>query len=148
MEGRFCDGHHVLLPRCGIVMSACIPNPSLTFIRAARGNIAPSPSGVSLGVFRWATDAIGTFALTLTNLVIGSRIHIETQVAGTTLHDSVVDSTDETIVLSAYSSGSPYNDLRIKVRKGTGTPTYKPFETLATAIVGAHSIYVGQIQDE
>lgn len=94
------------------------------------------------------TDPVGVFSLTLTNLVAGSRIHIETQGDGTTLHDSVADATDETIVLSAYSSGSPYNALRIKVRKGTGSPTYKPFETLATAIVGSQSIYVGQILDE
>lgn len=94
------------------------------------------------------TDPIGTFSLTLTNIVIGSRIHIEAQDDGTTLHDSVADTANETINLSTYAAGSPYNALRIKVRKGTGAPTYKPFETLATAIVGAQSIYVGQIPDE
>ena len=93
-------------------------------------------------------DPIGTFALTLTNIVIGSRIHIEAQGDGTALHDSVADTANETINLSTYAAGSPYNALRIKVRKGTGSPTYKPFETLATAIVGAQSIYVGQIPDE
>ena len=128
-------------------MSYSIPNCTLTISPSARGKIVPA-LGVAMGVFRWPADAIGTFYLTLTNVVIGSRIHIETQGAGTTLHDSVADATDETITLSAYASGSPYNALRIKVRKGTGSPTYKPFETLATAIVGAQSIYVGQIPDE
>ena len=94
------------------------------------------------------TDPIGIFMLALTNVVIGSRIHIETQGDGTALHDSVADATDETISLSAYATGSPFNALRIKVRKGTGAPTYKPFETMATAVVGAQSIYVGQIPDE
>ena len=98
--------------------------------------------------FLQVLDPIGTFALELTNVVIGSRIHIETQGDGTTLHDSVADATSETMSLSAYASGSAYNALRIKVRKGTGFPTYKPFETLATAVVGAKSIYVGQIADE
>lgn len=93
-------------------------------------------------------DPIGNFNLTLTNLVVGSRIHIEAQGDGTALHDSVADTANETINLSTYAAGSPYNALRIKVRKGTGSPTYKPFETLATAIVGAQSIYVGQIPDE
>ena len=93
-------------------------------------------------------DPIGTFSLTLTNIVIGSRIHIEAQGDGTALHDSVADTANETINLSTYAAGSLYNALRIKVRKGTGSPTYKPFETLATAIVGAQSIYVGQIPDE
>ena len=93
-------------------------------------------------------DPIGNFNLTLTNLVVGSRIHIEAQGDGTALHDSVADTANETINLSTYAAGSPYNALRIKVRKGTGSPTYKPFETLTTAIVGAQSIYVGQIPDE
>ena len=105
-------------------------------------------SGMAIARQSLPTDPIGTFTLTLTNVVVGSRIHIETQGDGTTLHDSVADATDETISLSAYASGSPYNALRIKVRKGTGAPTFKPFETLATAIVGAQSIYVGQIADE
>ena len=128
-------------------MSAGIPSPSWQFMGLSRGKIITSAS-VSLGVCRLPTDPIGTFSLTLTNVVIGSRIHIETQGDGTTLHDSVADATSETISVSAYASGSPYNALRIKVRKGTGSPTYKPFETLATAIVGAQSIYVGQIPDE
>ena len=128
-------------------MSAGIPTPGLQMFPAARGKTI-SRGGITLGVCRLPTDPIGTFTLTLTNVVIGSRIHIETQGDGTTLHDSVAYTTDETITLSAYASGSTYNDLRVKVRKGTGSPTYKPFETLATAIVGAQSIYVGQIPDE
>ena len=130
-------------------MSAAIPNGRLTIIGAGRGKLVPANvGGLSLGVSRWPTDPIGTFALELTNVVIGSRIHIETQGDGTALHDSVADTANETINLSTYAAGSPYNALRIKVRKGTGSPTYKPFETLATAIVGAQSIYVGQIPDE
>ena len=128
-------------------MSAGIPSPSWQFMGLSRGKTITSV-GVSLGVCRLPTDPIGTFSLTLTNVVVGSRIHIETQGDGTTLHDSVADATSETISLSAYASGSPYNALRIKVRKASSAPTYKPFETLATAIVGAQSIYVGQIADE
>ena len=126
---------------------AGLPTPHLQFFPLGRGNVVDL-GGFAFGVCRLPTDPIGTFSLTLTNVVIGSRIHIETQGDGTTLHDSVADATSETISLSAYASGSPYNALRIKVRKGTGSPTYKPFETLATAIVGAQSIYVGQIADE
>ena len=128
-------------------MSAGIPSPSWQFMGLSRGKTITSV-GVSLGVCRLPTDPIGTFALTLTNVVVGSRIHIETQGDGTTLHDSVADSADETIVLSAYASGSAYNDLRIKVRKASESPTYKPYETLATAIAGSASIYVSQIPDE
>ena len=94
------------------------------------------------------TDAIGVFVLTLTNVVVGSRIHIEKQDDRTQIYDVVAENSTVVINIDAYAANSAYNDLRIKVRKGTGTPSYKPFETLATAIVGSQSIYVGQIADE
>ena len=126
---------------------AGIPTPHLQLFPIGRGNVVDM-AAFAIGVCRLDTDPIGNFTLTLNNVVIGSRIHIETQGDGTTLHDSVADATDETIVLSAYANGSPYNDLRIKVRKASESPTYKPYETLATAIAGSASIYVSQIPDE
>ena len=129
-------------------MSAIIPMLLTNAGPSSRGISAPVCGLGSAGVFRLPADPIGVFALTLTNVVIGSRIHIETQGSGATIHDSVADATDEAISIPAYASGNPANALRIKVRKGTGSPTYKPFETLATAIVGNQSIYIGQIADE
>ena len=129
-------------------MSGCIPNGNLTVISASRGKMTTCPMGLSLGVARLPTDPIGAFTLTLTNVVIGSRIHVEKQSDGTSLYDGLAAASTVVLPLSVYASGSPYNALRIKVRKGTGSPTYKPFETLTTAIVGAQSIYVGQIPDE
>ena len=126
---------------------AGIPTPHLQMFPIGRGNVVDM-AAFAIGVCRLATDSIGNFTLTLNNVVIGSRIHIETQGDGTTLHDSVADSADETIVLSAYASGSPYNDLRIKVRKASSGTTYQPWETLATAVVSSNSIYVSQIPDE
>lgn len=95
-----------------------------------------------------STDAIGVFALTLTNLVVGSAIQIEDQLGTTTLYNGTAASTSQLINLSAYAGGSSLNDLRIKVRKGSSSPFYQPYETLATAIVGSGSIYVSQIPDE
>ena len=103
--------------------------------------------GNSLGYQLLPTDPIGLFALTLTNVVIGSRVHVEKQDDGTSFYDDVATSSTVSVSLSAYGAGSAYNDLRIKVRKGSAT-TYKPWETLATAIVGSQSIYVSQIPDE
>lgn len=90
-------------------------------------------------------DPIGAFALTLTNLVAGSAIQIET-VAGAVVEYRAAGSATEVFALDAFTFGSADNDLRIKVRKGSA-PYYKPFETLATAIVGAQSIYIAQIPD-
>lgn len=100
----------------------------------------------SVGRMRLSTEAIGNFTLTLTNLVVGSAIRIETQ-AGDLVEYRVADATSEVFTIPAYSPGNASNDLRIKVRKGTAAPFYVPYETLTAASVGSASIYVSQIQD-
>lgn len=100
----------------------------------------------SLGRMRLTTESIGNFTLTLTNLVVGSAIRVETQ-AGALIEYRVADATSEVFTVPAYAPGNAANDLRIKVRKGTAAPFYQPYETLATASVGSASIYVSQIQD-
>lgn len=125
---------------------AGIPNPSIQFFPMSRGN-AVHLGSVSLGVARFSTDPIGNFALTLTNVVTGSAIQIESQDGTTTLHNGTASGSTVVINLSAYAAGSNLNDLRIKVRKGSAAPYYQPYETLTTATVGAQTIYVSQIPD-
>ena len=93
------------------------------------------------------TDPLGVFTLTLTNVVVGSRVHVELQGDWSVLSDQVAAASTVVITLSGYAPGSPNNDLRIKVRKGSSATYYKPYETLATAFVGEQSIYVSQIPD-
>ena len=124
-----------------------LPNPFLTIFGISRGRVIDH--GVfAIGNARLPSDAIGNFILTLTNVVVGSAIQIETQDGSSTLYNGVAATSSPTINLSAYASGSAYNDLRIKVRKGTSSPYYQPYETLTTAFVGSQSIYVSQIPDE
>lgn len=92
-------------------------------------------------------DSIGAFSLTLDNVVVGSAIRVES-LTGTTLYSGTAALSTVVISLAAYAPGDALNDLRIKVRKGTSSPYYQPFETLAGAFVGAQSIYVSQIPDE
>lgn len=92
-------------------------------------------------------DPVGILALSLSNLVVGSVIQVEAT-NGTPLQNVVADATTKVLNIQAYSAGSPLNNLRIKVRKGSASPYYQPWETLATAIVGSQSIYVSQIPDE
>lgn len=127
-------------------MSAAFPCGLLTLFGQARGVVVGIGS-IALGVSRLPADPIGPLSLTLINLVDGSSIQIEPQAGGATLHNSVVSGTSKTIALQAYSAGSPLNDLRIKVRKGSAAPYYQPYETLAAAIVGSLGIYVSQIPD-
>lgn len=107
-------------------------------------------ANVSMGSFARQSlpdDPVGVFALTLTNLVSGSAVHIES-VSGSVLASLTAGGDTEVIPLQAYAPGSALNDLRIKVRKGSSSPFYQPWETQTTAIVGSQSIYVSQIPDE
>lgn len=129
-------------------MSSAIPFPLVTVMPSGRGRMSAVSSAASVGVCRLPTDAIGTFTLTLTNLVVGSVIEIQDQALTTSLHNSTAGETSKTIVLQAYAAGSPLNSLLIKVRKGSSSPYYQPYETQTTAFVGSQSIYVSQIPDE
>ena len=95
-----------------------------------------------------ATDPVGPFSLTLNNVVVGSAIQVEDQAGTTTFYNGVAASTTVVVVLSAYPVGNSLNNLRIKIRKGSASPFYQPYETLATSVVGSQSIYVSQIPDE
>ena len=94
------------------------------------------------------TDPVGVFTLTLTNVVVGSRVNIAPVTGGSVLYDGVAASSSVVVPLSVYSPGNPSNDLLIKVRSASGSPTYIPYETQAAAVVGAQSIFVSQILDE
>lgn len=103
---------------------------------------------LSFALQAYADDPIGNFLLTLTNVVTGSAIQIESQDGTTTLHNSTASGSTVVINLSAYAGGSNLNNLRIKVRKGSAAPFYQPYTTFTTAIVGAQSIYVNQLPDQ
>jgi len=130
-------------------MSAVITYPRMSFSPAGRGTTWVTSAGVSVGVSRLPTDPVGTFILTLTNVVVGSTLRIESQSAGTELYAGSAATSSPVIILSCYAGGSSndLNNLRIKVRKGTTAAFYQPWETLETAIVGSRSIYVAQIPD-
>lgn len=94
------------------------------------------------------SDAIGTCVLTLTNVIIGSRINIRDQLGTTTFYDDLAAASTVVISLDVYSAGAALNNWRVKVRKASSSPYYQPYETLMTASVGSTSIYVSQIPDE
>lgn len=123
----------------------------LPYVASALASHGRGPATLPAGAVIWEqlrpTDPLGVFTLTLTNVVVGSRVHVELQAAGTTLYDDTAAASTVVITLSGYAPGSPNNDLRIKVRKGSSATYYKPYETLTTAIVGEQSIYVSQIPD-
>jgi hypothetical protein len=101
----------------------------------------------AVGRMRLPTESVGTFSLTLTNLVVGSSIRIEIQSTGVLVELRTAGGSSEVFSVPAYSSGNTLNDLRIKVRKGSAAPLYKPYETLAAAVIGSSSVYIAQIPD-
>lgn len=113
----------------------------------SRGKTIGFPFGAA-GVHRLPTDPIGTHALTLLNVVVGSRILIRDQADTSTFYDQIAATSTVVIPLSVYASGSPLNDCRIRIRKASAAPFYQPYETLATLYTGASSIYVNQLPDQ
>lgn len=103
--------------------------------------------GLVVGNSRLPTDPIGTFALTLANVVVGSFIRVEEVSGGALVEQRTAASATEVFSVSAYAGGNPKNDLRIKVRKASAAPLYKPYETQATALVGSQSIFITQQPD-
>lgn len=112
-----------------------------------RGKTIGFPYGAA-GVHRWPTDPIGATTVTFGGVVAGSALQIESQDGTTVLHNSTAPGGSLSVTLPVYAPGSPLNARRIKVRKGSSTPYYQPYETLMTATVGNSSIYVSQIPDE
>ena len=127
-------------------MSLVFPGRLVNYSGLATGRSRP------VGIYSYAvaalpTDPIGSFVLTLTHVIVGSAVQVESQ-SGASLYNGTAASGTVVIPLQVYSAGSPLNELRIKVRKGSASPFYQPWETLATAIKGSASIYVAQIPDE
>jgi len=101
-----------------------------------------------LGRQRLPTDSIGTCALTLTGLVAGSAVRIEIASTGALVEFRTATLTSEVFSVPVYAGGSANNDLKIKVRKATSTPIYKPFATLVTVSPANQSVYIAQVADE
>jgi hypothetical protein len=116
--------------------------------------VGANPSGWIGAINPPAADfSIGTHALTLQNVPAGARVQVEDENGTTVLSSEIATGTNGTFVtysktLQVYAGGSALNNWRIKVRKASTTPYYRPYETLMTATVGASSIYVSMIQDD
>lgn len=95
-----------------------------------------------------ATDSIGQFALTLTNVVVGSVISIQRTSDNTEILNTTASVSSVLCILPAYTVGNANNSIVIKVRKGSSAPYYKPYITYDTSFVGSKSTYVSQIKDD
>lgn len=102
-------------------------------------------AGVMIGQNRLAGEAIYNLTLTLTNVVSGSAWRVE-ETDGTLIDSGTASGTTATASVPYYGST---RDVVVKVRKGTASPFYQPYDT-HVSIDGTASIsqYVAQITDE
>lgn len=100
----------------------------------------------SYSVQKGPTDFLFNVTLTLQNVADGSRWRVEKASDGSALGGGVQSGTGD-INLSIGYAGSPLT-VRIKVRKASGSPIYKPFETNAIVGVDGASAYILQTLDE
>ena len=132
-------------------MTVLVPSPyGVVGGAVTRGKTSPvMSSGTSFGLCRFASDPVGIFTLRFRNLVEGSRVRVEAADTAEQF-DEFIASGDSTQLRSLllFPSGNPRNDLRIKVRKASESPAYRPFESQATAQLGTVTVYVFQEPDE
>lgn len=102
--------------------------------------------GIDIGCFEF-DNGYGphpaSHTLTLTNVVVGSRVFIRDQANTTTHYDQIAASSTVEITVPVY--GDSRDNWRIKVRKASAAPYYQSYETLMTATAGNSSIYVNQL---
>jgi hypothetical protein len=94
------------------------------------------------------TDPLGSMNLTLSNVVVGSAYDVEVLSTGQLVTSGSAGNTVFTLVIPVYASGDAKNSLRIKIRKGSSSPYYQPYETQVEAASGSTSIFVNQLSDE
>ena len=114
---------------------------------SVRGRVTPTLMGF-YSLQSLPSDPAGTYSLRLQNIIPGSRYRVETLSQGVTLSEGVADSDNVILTLQLYATGSPYNDLRIKVRNASGVPAYKPFQSQAVAQLGTVTVFIFQEPDE
>ena len=129
--------------------TACFPQLFNTHLMVSRIVDVPDYDTTHLGqttsIDLLPSEPISTTTLTLTNVVSGSAWRVE-------------DTADDSQVDAGTASGSTVNasvpwfgadrTLRIKVRKGTASTYYKPFETQAVVGGSTVSVFISQIPDE
>lgn len=128
---------------------------TVAYLMATRTGALPSviPTGragqflpCAFANMRLPTDPLFYFTLTLENIVVGSRYRITRQSTGEELAIGVASSTTE--VISGVPSFSGNMLMDITIRKASGSPNYKIFDTAAYANQAGSSAYILQQLDE
>lgn len=123
------------------------PLPMLATLReqpSVRGPMTLA-GGDIIALQRLSTDATGVAPLTLNNVVVGSRYRVENESDGSLVAEGDAATATVNLTIDYYT---PARTVRIKVRKGSSSPMYRPYQTQATIGATGASVYVSQELDE
>lgn len=104
--------------------------------------------GISVGAARLPTDPLFYAALTLNNIVAGSRYRVTRHSNGAELAIGLVAGSglvDE--VITGIPCFSNPMQVDVAVRQGTAPPKYQPFSTSAFMVKAGSSAYIAQVLD-
>lgn len=124
--------------------SAWVPGFAVVQQLAARG-VAYTSSGSVVGAQLLPTDPVGTMSLWLKNMVAASRWRLEVLATGALVVEGDATGADTPLTLPYYR---PNLTLLLKVRKGTASPYYRPYDTQVTIGANSATVFVSQIPDE
>ena len=102
----------------------------------------------ALTKLRLSTDQIGSHILTMTNVVVGSRILVIWTSNSTVVYNDIAASSTVVLTLPVYGAGQPGNLLTLRIREATAPGFYQPYETQLSIFQGSSSLFVQQVSDE
>lgn len=100
----------------------------------------------SYSVQRGPTDYLFTVSLTLQNVVDGSRYFVEDTADGTDIATGLQSGTGDIVITGIGYAGSA-RTLRLRVRKASSEPYYKPYEVTFSLGADGAAVPVSQIPD-
>jgi hypothetical protein len=127
-------------------MTIIYPNPVGGVIPSARGRLTPGIYGASFGIFRLPTDALFYSAVTLSNIVPGSRYWIAPQsdLGSVLALGTAADTTELIAGVPVYTNPQL---IEIHVRSASGDPRYIPLVTYAYQGRDGAFAYISQVED-
>lgn len=124
--------------------SAWVPGFAAVLQLPARG-VTNAATLAMVGAQLLPTDPVGTMTLTIKNMVAASRWRLEVLATGAPVVEGDATGADMPLVLPYYR---PNLTLLLKVRKGTASPYYRPYDTQVTIGANGATVFVSQIPDE
>lgn len=124
-------------------MAAGLPLPIAQFFGLSRGRMIPF--GVTIGAARLPSDPLFYSAVTLNNIIVGSRYRLSLTSDGTELDKGVA--ADTTVVTGNLPVYANPQLITLEVRYSSGATKYQPLTLVTHQGRDGASFYVSQVVD-